>query len=90
MKASTEWSRRNHRMSLLFLGRRGASGGTDFVDSFLDIHVLPSIPLSCSSTAIRRTLSSGRLCEALAALPFAAYQGIQRLGLYADHGSMFT
>ena len=90
LKASREWSRRSQTVSLLFLGRGSAIGGTDFVDSFLDIHVLPSIPLSCSSTAIRKTLSDGSLCEALAALPFAAYQGIQQLGLYANHESMFT
>jgi nicotinic acid mononucleotide adenylyltransferase len=83
-------NRRNHTVSLLFLERGDAIGGRNSLNSFLDIHVLPSLPLSCSSTAIRKTLSDGRLCEVLAALPFAAYQSIQQLGLYANHGSMST
>jgi hypothetical protein len=82
-------SRRNHAVSFLFLERGEAIAGKDSPDSFLDMHVLPSIPLSCSSTAIRKTLSDGRLCETLAALPFDAYQSIQQVGLYANQGSMF-
>jgi len=89
LKASPGWGRRNHTVSMLFLERGEANAG-DLARSSLDIHVLPSIPVSCSSTAIRKTLSNGGLCEALATLPFAAYQGIQQLGLYTGHESMFT
>lgn len=49
-------SRRNHAVSFLFLERGEAMAGMDSLDSFLDMHVLPSIPLSCSSTAIRKSM----------------------------------
>ena len=50
-------SRRNHAVSFLFLERGEAIAGKDSPDSFLDMHVLPSIP----PPALRRP--SGRVCE---------------------------
>jgi nicotinic acid mononucleotide adenylyltransferase len=79
----------DHAMSLLFLERNEPTAGTEeAVETFLDVHVLPPIPLTCSSTAIRNAISNGGLFPPLTALPYSAYEDIQRLGLYRTDTGM--
>jgi nicotinic acid mononucleotide adenylyltransferase len=78
----------NHAVSLLFLGRNEPTAGTrEAVETSLGVHVLPGIPLACSSTAIRNALSKGGHLPPLASLPYSAFEDIRRRGLYlADTG----
>ena len=83
VKGMGKRNRAAHAISLLFLKRNKQASGTDkAVETFLDVHVLPRIPLTCSSTAIRNALSNGGHSRPLATLPYSAYEDIQRLGLY--------
>ena len=83
VKCMRKRSGANHAVSLLFLERNEPTAGMrEAVETFLGVHVLPRVPLACSSTAIRNALSKGGHFPPLAALPYSAFEDIRRRGLY--------
>lgn len=76
-----------HTISAVFVGRNGAGREVGKVDTFLDVHFLPPIPLSLSSTAVRRALCREDLCEASVSLPYSCLLEIRRGRLYGSQGN---
>jgi hypothetical protein len=77
-----------HSISALFMERGGQPPG--FVESFLDIGIIPGTPFETSSTSIRETLAGAASPENLAALPYSAFAEIQSHGLYPRSGGALT
>lgn len=69
-------------LSAVFVDRPGQSARPGHIDTFLDVHVLPAMPLVCSSTAARHALCEGKFTEALTSVPYATFAEIQSLRLY--------
>ncbi|HUJ74917.1 MAG TPA: hypothetical protein VL359_08665 [bacterium] len=82
-QVSQERAARAHRISLVFVDREGVPGAGDRLDTFLDVHCLPPVPFSFSSTAARRALGATAPCAALMSLPYASLLEIRAAGLYA-------
>jgi hypothetical protein len=72
----------HHSISAVFVDRPGQGAAPGRVDSFLDVNVLPAMPLICSSTAARHALCAGEFTEALALVPYATFAEISSLRLY--------
>jgi len=77
-----ETSASGHTVSAVFIDRLGQGDGPVRVETFLDVHTLPAVPLMCSSTAARHDLCAGELTEAVTSVPYATFAEIQSLGLY--------
>ncbi len=73
-------------VSAVFVDRDAALAHARKVDTFLNVHLLPSIPMSVSSTAVRRALCADQLCEASVSLPYSCLVEIRAHGLYAAKG----
>ncbi|MGO9411968.1 MAG: hypothetical protein ACLQCB_14620 [Spirochaetia bacterium] len=73
---------RTHSVSAVFVDRPGERSAPDRIDTFLDVHVLPAMPLVCSSTAARQALCAGELTEALTLVPYSTFAEIRYRGLY--------
>ena len=63
---------RGHSISLVFVERGGDPREEVDRGTFLNVQLLPSLPIALSSTAARRALcSGGTFCDAVVALPYA-------------------
>jgi len=71
-----------HSVSAVFIDRPGHDATAGMADSSLEVHVLPAVPLICSSTAARRALCDGESLDALAFVPYATFATIQSLRLF--------
>lgn len=75
-----------HSVSAVFVDRNGEGGQVDKVDTFLDVRLLPPIPLSLSSTAVRKALCRDELCEASVSLPYSSLLEVRAAELYGGRG----
>jgi len=73
----------SHAISVVFVDREAEMKKRDRVDTFLNIHVLPPIPLSFSSTAARKALCKDAFCVDLVSLPYSCLLEIRTDGLYS-------
>jgi len=75
-------ARPGRSLSAVFVDRPGCGEENRPMDTFLDVHVLPAMPLACSSSAARNALCEGRFSEALTTVPYATFAEIQSLRLF--------
>jgi nicotinic acid mononucleotide adenylyltransferase len=81
-RVARKLGRGHHSVSAVFIDRPGQDVTPAMMETFLDVHVLPAVPLMCSSTAARHALCTGELTEALAFVPYATFAAIQSLRLF--------
>jgi nicotinic acid mononucleotide adenylyltransferase len=74
-----------HAVAAVFVRRQGVAVPHDTAATSLNAVVLPPVPLSFSSTAVRRALSRDAYCEALVSLPYSCLLEIRKHGLYAGN-----
>jgi len=72
-----------HRITAVFVNREGSPQAPQSVETFLDVHILPQIPFSFSSTAARKALCEDAFCVALVSLPYSCLLEIRTGGMYA-------
>lgn len=75
-----------HTVSAVFLDRAGVKRQQGGIATFLKVDVLPALPLSFSSTAVRHALCKEVFCEDLALLPYSCLLEIRMGGLYVGKG----
>ena len=73
-------------VSAIFLHREGMKGEQGKVTTSLNVHVLPPIPFSFSSSAVRHALCKQAFSEALGSLPYSVLLEIRAGGLYLEKG----
>jgi nicotinic acid mononucleotide adenylyltransferase len=76
----------HHKISAIFIDRESSAREHKKVDTFLDVHILPEIPFSFSSTAARKALCKDAFCVALVSLPYSCLLEIRTGGLYSGKG----
>jgi hypothetical protein len=69
-------------VSAVFIDRPGRGAAVGAIDTFLDVHLLPAMPMICSSSAARHALCTGEITEALTSVPYATFAAIRSLKLY--------
>jgi len=72
-----------HKVAAIFIEREGMPRDRDKPETFLEVVVLPPIPLSFSSTAARKALCNDSICVDLVSLPYSCLLQIRTGGLYA-------
>ncbi len=73
-----------HSISAVFVRRRGVPRRREQVVTSVNVHVLPPIPFTFSSTSVRQALVNDESCEALVSLPYSCLLEIRTRGLYAQ------
>jgi hypothetical protein len=73
-------------ISAVFLDREGMIREQGSVATSLKVHVLPPLPFSFSSTAVRQALCREAFSESLVSLPYSCLLKIQESGLYIGQG----
>jgi hypothetical protein len=73
MRALRRVDDRRHSAPAIFVDRPGESVAPDRIDTFLDVHVPPAMPLACSSIAARLALCTGKSTEALTSVPYSTF-----------------
>jgi len=71
-----------HTISAVFIDREGAPIWQEPVPTTLRVRILPALPISFSSTAVRHALGKGAFHEALGSLPFSSLLEIEASHLY--------
>ena len=74
----------HHDISAVFIDRDGETGQREQVSTSLNVHFLPPIPFSVSSTAVRNALRRDDFSEDLVSLPYSCFLEIRSNGLYRD------